>query len=75
MSEVKRVLIAGGGIAGMALAIVLRRAGIAADIAEIDKAWRVYGAGITITGPTLRALDRLGLLDCGDADAEPHIRA
>ena len=47
----------------MALAIVLQRAGIAADIAEIDKDWRVYGAGITITGPTLRALDRLGLLD------------
>jgi 2-polyprenyl-6-methoxyphenol hydroxylase-like FAD-dependent oxidoreductase len=62
-SETKRVLIVGGGIAGMALAIVLQRAGIAADIAEIDKDWRVYGAGITITGPTLRALDRLGLLD------------
>ena len=63
MSEVKRVLIVGGGIAGMALAIVLQRAGIAADIAEIDEDWRVYGAGITISGPTLRALDRLGLLD------------
>jgi len=62
-SETKRVLIVGGGVAGMALAIVLQRAGIAADIAEIDKDWRVYGAGITITGPTLRALDRLGLLD------------
>ena len=63
MSETKRVLIVGGGIAGMALAILLQRTGIAADIAEIDKNWRVYGAGITITGPTLRALDRLGLLD------------
>jgi 2-polyprenyl-6-methoxyphenol hydroxylase-like FAD-dependent oxidoreductase len=62
-SETKRVLIVGGGIAGMALAIVLQRAGMAADIAEIDKDWRVYGAGITITGPTLRALDRLGLLE------------
>ena len=63
MSNAERVLIVGGGIAGMALAIVLQRAGIAAEIAEIDKDWRVYGAGITITGPTLRALDRLGLLD------------
>jgi 2-polyprenyl-6-methoxyphenol hydroxylase-like FAD-dependent oxidoreductase len=63
MADIKRVLIVGGGIAGMALAIVLQRAGIAAEIAEIDKDWRVYGAGITITGPTLRALDRLGLLD------------
>jgi 2-polyprenyl-6-methoxyphenol hydroxylase-like FAD-dependent oxidoreductase len=42
---------------------VLQRAGIAAGIVEIDKDWRVYGAGITITGPALRALDRLGLLD------------
>ena len=63
MNDVRRVLIVGGGIAGMALAIVLQRAGIAAEIVEIDKDWRVYGAGITITGPTLRALDRLGLLD------------
>ena len=63
MTDVKRVLIVGGGIAGMALAIALQRAGVAATIAEIDKDWRVYGAGITITGPTLRALDALGLLD------------
>jgi 2-polyprenyl-6-methoxyphenol hydroxylase-like FAD-dependent oxidoreductase len=63
MSDVERVLIVGGGIAGMALAIVLQRAGIAAEIAEIDKDWRVTGAGITVTGPTLRAFDRLGLLD------------
>ena len=68
MSAVERVLIVGGGIAGMALAIGLQRAGIAAEIVEIDPAWRVYGAGITITGPTLRAFDRLGLL--GRIEAE-----
>ena len=62
MSRLERVLIVGGGIAGMALAIGLRRIGIAVEIAEVDPQWRVYGAGITITGPTLRALDRLGLL-------------
>ena len=62
MSWVERVLIVGGGVAGMALAISLQRAGIAAEIAEIDRGWRVYGAGITLTGPALRALDRLGLL-------------
>jgi 2-polyprenyl-6-methoxyphenol hydroxylase-like FAD-dependent oxidoreductase len=74
MSGVRRVLIAGGGIAGMSLAIGLQRAGLAAEIVEIDPAWRVYGAGITITGPTLRALDQLGLLErvmaegcCSDA--------
>jgi 2-polyprenyl-6-methoxyphenol hydroxylase-like FAD-dependent oxidoreductase len=62
MRAVNRVLIAGGGIAGMSLAIALQRAGIAAEIVEIDPHWRVYGAGITITGPSLRAFDRLGLL-------------
>ncbi len=62
MNCVERVLIVGGGVAGMALAISLQRAGIAAEIAEIDRDWRVYGAGITLTGPALRALDRLGLL-------------
>lgn len=63
MSNVRRVLIVGGGIAGMSLAIGLQRIGVAAEIVEIDPDWRVYGAGITITGPTLRALDQLGLLD------------
>src|SRR5688572_18687121 len=62
MANDRRVLIVGGGIAGMSLAIALQRAGMTSEIVEIDPAWRVYGAGITITGPTLRALDRLGLL-------------
>ena len=63
MPSIERVLIVGGDIAGMSLAICLRRQGIAVEIAEIDPQWRVYGAGITITGPSLRAFDRLGLLD------------
>jgi 2-polyprenyl-6-methoxyphenol hydroxylase-like FAD-dependent oxidoreductase len=63
MNSVKHVLIVGGGIAGMTLAIGLRRLGILVQVAELDPNWRVYGAGITITGPTLRALDELGLLE------------
>ena len=63
MSDVQRVLIVGGGIAGMSLAIALSRKGIASEIVEADPDWRIYGAGITITGPTLRAFDALGLLD------------
>ena len=43
----------------MSLAICLRRQGITVDIVELDPAWRVYGAGITITGASLRALDQL----------------
>jgi 2-polyprenyl-6-methoxyphenol hydroxylase-like FAD-dependent oxidoreductase len=58
-----KVLIVGGGIGGMSCAISLRRAGISVDLVEIDPAWKIYGAGITITGPTLRALQTLGVLD------------
>ena len=63
MASVHRVLIVGGGIAGMSLAIALARKGIASEIVEADPDWRIYGAGITITGPTLRTFDALGLLD------------
>jgi len=63
MARVQRVLIVGGGIAGMSLAIALKRHGVTSTIIELDPDWRVYGAGITITGPSLRAFDQLGLLD------------
>ncbi len=58
-----KVVIVGGGIAGLTLAIGLRQAGIAADILEEQPSWRVLGVGISLTGPTLRALKALGLID------------
>ncbi len=68
MAELNRVLIVGGGIAGMASAIRFREAGVAVDLIDIDPEWRVYGAGITITGPTLRAYKRLGLIEAIKAE-------
>jgi 2-polyprenyl-6-methoxyphenol hydroxylase-like FAD-dependent oxidoreductase len=59
----KRLLIVGGGIAGMSLAIRMRERGWGVDLIESDPQWRVYGAGISITGPTFRAFKRLGVLD------------
>jgi 2-polyprenyl-6-methoxyphenol hydroxylase-like FAD-dependent oxidoreductase len=59
MAAVQRVLIVGGGIGGLTLAIALRQHGIAADVVELEA--RVVGVGITLTGSTLRALDRVGL--------------
>jgi 2-polyprenyl-6-methoxyphenol hydroxylase-like FAD-dependent oxidoreductase len=47
----------------MSCAIQMRKAGIAVELVEIDPTWRIYGAGITITGPTLRALRTVGVLD------------
>lgn len=58
-----KVLIVGGGIGGLATAMVLRKQGCVVELVEIDPDWRVYGAGLSISGPTLRALDRLGVLD------------
>lgn len=57
-----KVLIVGGGIGGMATAVSLVREGHAVELIDLDPEWRVYGAGITITGPTLRAYRDLGLV-------------
>ncbi|MPT49048.1 MAG: monooxygenase, FAD-binding protein [Sphingobium sp.] len=59
----KKVLIVGGGIGGMATAIRMAELNANVMLIDLDPDWRVYGAGITITGPTLRAYKRLGLLD------------
>lgn len=58
-----KVLIVGGGIGGMATAIKLKEQGLDVDLIDLDPAWRVYGAGITITGATLRAYKRLGMVE------------
>ncbi len=63
ISTMKKALIVGGGIGGMATALSLAARGVAVELIDIDPEWRVYGAGITITGPTLRAYRELGLLD------------
>ena len=58
-----RALVVGGGIGGMTAAIALRRAGVAVDLIDADPQWRVYGAGISVTGLSLRAFADLGILD------------
>jgi 2-polyprenyl-6-methoxyphenol hydroxylase-like FAD-dependent oxidoreductase len=63
VAKISKALIVGGGIAGMSCAIQMRKAGIVVDLIDIDPHWRVYGAGITITGPTLRALQTIGVLN------------
>jgi 2-polyprenyl-6-methoxyphenol hydroxylase-like FAD-dependent oxidoreductase len=63
MVELGNVLIVGGGVAGMALAIALDRTGIAAEVVEITPQWTTLGTGISLQGPALRALRAIGLLD------------
>ena len=61
--NIDTALVVGGGIGGMASAISLAARGVAVDLIDLDPEWRVYGAGITITGPTLRAYRHLGMVD------------
>ena len=63
MAAIDKVLIVGGGVAGMSCAIQMRKRGIEVDLIDIDANWRSYGAGITVTGPTLRALQTIGVLN------------
>lgn len=59
----RRVLIIGGGFSGLGAAIMLRRGGWQVDVVEQNPEWTMDGAGISVGGPTLRALDTLGVLD------------
>ncbi len=61
--RVRSVLVVGGGIGGMSAALALARRGMAVTLIDSDPHWRVYGAGITITGMSLRAFGDLGVLD------------
>ena len=61
--KIERVLIVGAGMAGLTLAISLRRQGLTPDIVERQPAWPVHGAGIYLVGNAMRALDSLQLAD------------
>jgi 2-polyprenyl-6-methoxyphenol hydroxylase-like FAD-dependent oxidoreductase len=63
MAAVRNLLIVGGGIAGMTLAIALKRAGIGCEVVELNPQWATAGLGIGLGGPALRALRMVGLLD------------
>ena len=59
----ERVLIAGGGIGGLAAAIALGRRGIEAKILERSRFTEETGAGIQLGPNATRALAALGVLD------------
>lgn len=65
MPAAQKILIVGGGIAGLTLAVALRRRGLAAEIVELQPRWNILGVGISLTGPTLRAFKSIGVIeDC-----------
>lgn len=63
MALIQRALIIGGGIGGMCAAIELSKQGIDVELLEVNPNWAPDGAGITISGPTLRALKQIGVVD------------
>ena len=65
-----RILIVGGGIAGLAMARALSRVGLQSEIVERAATWQIAAAGVYLPGNGMAALARLGLADevsaCGD---------
>jgi len=57
------VLIVGGGIAGLATAAGLARAGIPCEIVERAEAWAPVGAGIVLGVNAMRVIRELGIED------------
>ena len=55
-----RILIVGAGIAGLSLAIALRRRGIQADLIERGQSDPAAGAGLYLVGAATRALASIG---------------
>lgn len=60
MTAVSTVAIAGSGVAGLAAAIQLAKAGVTVDVFESNPGLSTLGSGITLQGNALRAFDALG---------------
>ena len=61
MANVERILIVGGGIAGLTLAIALHRQGFKAELVERSPVWHATGAGILLHANGVRVLWALGV--------------
>ncbi|HLZ56175.1 MAG TPA: FAD-dependent oxidoreductase [Ktedonosporobacter sp.] len=61
MAHLERILIVGGGIAGLTLARALHRQGFQAELVERSPSWQATGAAIQLHANGLRILHSLGL--------------
>lgn len=61
MANVKRILIVGGGIAGLSAAAALHRQGLTPELVERSAVWPAVGAGINLPANGVRVLRALGL--------------
>ncbi len=63
MPAVAKVAVAGSGVAALATAIQLAKAGVAVDVFESKPELSALGSGITLQGNALRVFDALGVWD------------
>jgi len=63
MTAVQKVAIAGSGVAALATAIQLAKAGVEVDVFEAAPALSALGSGISLQGNALRVFDALGAWD------------
>src|SRR5579864_3528451 len=61
MADIDRVLIVGGGIAGLSLATALNRYGFTLELCERGERWPTIGAGINLGANGVRTLRALGV--------------
>jgi 2-polyprenyl-6-methoxyphenol hydroxylase-like FAD-dependent oxidoreductase len=63
VAEVENVLVVGAGIGGLGAGAALAQRGIRTEVVEIKGAPNVFGVGINQPGNSLRALQRIGVLE------------
>jgi 2-polyprenyl-6-methoxyphenol hydroxylase-like FAD-dependent oxidoreductase len=61
MAHIERILIVGGGIAGLTVARALHRMGFQAELVERSPVWQATGAAIQLHANGMRILHTLGL--------------
>ncbi|GAA0613324.1 FAD-dependent oxidoreductase [Streptomyces crystallinus] len=59
----RSAVIVGAGVAGLTAATALARGGWQVEVVEVDPPGTTAGWGLCLTGPSLRALDELGLAE------------
>ena len=61
MADIERILIVGGGIAGLSVATALHRQGLTPELVERSTTWPAVGAGINLPANGVRVLRALGV--------------